>query len=182
MSLICTPGKTPPCEQSKPYGYSYCLTSLVFLHLSCKIFQNLQMFQKTARWRRPRMCGTATGRCCRWCWPSSSLPSPSPASPFSTCSCATAAAAAATKMTKRGVRGSPIRRAICPPSALSYGTFFELLFVLRVCLTHRFNMELDLQSLFGLHVHSCTHWLRPRYAPLPPAFGLIYEGAIGQPR
>ncbi len=43
------------------------------------------------------------------------------------------------------------------------------------------SMELDLQSLFGLHVHSCTHWLRPRNPP-PPAFGLIYEGAIGQPR
>jgi hypothetical protein len=26
----------------------------------------------------------------------------------------------------------------------------ELLFVLRVCLTHRLNMELDLQILFGL--------------------------------
>jgi hypothetical protein len=26
---------------------------------------------------------------------------------------------------------------------------------------HRLNMELDLQSLFGLHVLSCTHWLRP---------------------
>ncbi len=26
---------------------------------------------------------------------------------------------------------------------------------------HRFYMELDLQSLLGLHVHSCTHWLRP---------------------
>jgi hypothetical protein len=39
-------------------------------------------------------------------------------------------------------------------------------------------MELDLQSFFGLHVHSCAHWL----TPLPPAFGLIYEGAIGQPR
>jgi len=24
---------------------------------------------------------------------------------------------------------------------------------------HRLNMELDLQGLFGLHVHSCTHWL-----------------------
>ncbi len=23
-------------------------------------------------------------------------------------------------------------------------------------------MELDLQSIFGLHVHSCAHWLRPR--------------------
>jgi hypothetical protein len=26
-------------------------------------------------------------------------------------------------------------------------------------------MELDLQSLFELHVHSCTHWLRPRSSP-----------------
>jgi hypothetical protein len=42
-------------------------------------------------------------------------------------------------------------------------------------------MELDLQSLFGLHVHSCTHWLRAD-TPQTPAFGLIYEGAIGQPR
>ncbi len=37
-------------------------------------------------------------------------------------------------------------------------------------------MELDLQSLFGLPVHSCT-----LYTP-PPVFGLINEGAIGQPR
>jgi hypothetical protein len=35
-------------------------------------------------------------------------------------------------------------------------------------------------SWYGLHVHSCTLWLRPRTPP--PAFGLIYEGAIGQPR
>ncbi len=34
------------------------------------------------------------------------------------------------------------------------------------------NIELDLQSLFGLHVHSCTHWLRPSNSP---AFGLIYS-------
>jgi hypothetical protein len=39
-------------------------------------------------------------------------------------------------------------------------------------------MELDLQSLFGLHVYSCTHWLRPGNSPPhPPAFGLIYAGA-----
>ncbi len=25
-------------------------------------------------------------------------------------------------------------------------------------------------------VHICSHWLRPRNPPLPPAFGLIYEG------
>jgi hypothetical protein len=29
-------------------------------------------------------------------------------------------------------------------------------------------MELDPQSLFGLHVHSCTHWLRPPQ-PSPPS-------------
>ncbi len=31
-------------------------------------------------------------------------------------------------------------------------------------------MELDLQSLFGLNVHSCTHWLRTRN-PSPPHLG-----------
>jgi hypothetical protein len=46
---------------------------------------------------------------------------------------------------------------------------------------HRLNMEFDLLSLFGPHVHSCTHWLRPRNPP-PSAFELKYEGAIGQPR
>jgi hypothetical protein len=28
-------------------------------------------------------------------------------------------------------------------------------------------MELDLKSLFGLHVHSCAHWLRPRILTPP---------------
>ncbi len=32
----------------------------------------------------------------------------------------------------------------------------------------RLNMELDFQSVFGLHVHSCTHWLRPRNPPPSP--------------
>jgi hypothetical protein len=41
-------------------------------------------------------------------------------------------------------------------------------------LPHR--LEVDLQSLFGLHVHcavhSCTHWLRPRnLTPSPPHLG-----------
>jgi hypothetical protein len=31
--------------------------------------------------------------------------------------------------------------------------------------SHRLNRELYLQSLFGLHVHSCTLWLRPRNPP-----------------
>jgi hypothetical protein len=46
-------------------------------------------------------------------------------------------------------------------------------------------MELDLQSLFGLlctSSHCCTHLLRPRNSPPHPAFGLVYECAIGQPR
>ncbi len=39
--------------------------------------------------------------------------------------------------------------------------------------SHRLNMEVDLQSLFGLHVtwcalHSCAHWLSPRNPPIPP--------------
>jgi hypothetical protein len=46
---------------------------------------------------------------------------------------------------------------------------------------HGLNMELDLQSLFGLHVHSRLAET-PQPTPLPPAFGLIYEGAVGQPR
>ncbi len=49
-----------------------------------------------------------------------------------------------------------------------------------ICSSHRLIMELDLQSLFGiLHVYSLAE--TPQ---LPPsqAFGLIYEGAIGQQR
>ncbi len=42
-------------------------------------------------------------------------------------------------------------------------------------------MEFDLQSLFGL---LCTAVLMAETSqlPPPPAFGLIYEAAIGQPR
>jgi hypothetical protein len=47
----------------------------------------------------------------------------------------------------------------------------------------RLNMESDLQSLFGL---LCTSvligWDPSRTSPTPPAFGLLYEGSIGQPR
>ncbi len=42
---------------------------------------------------------------------------------------------------------------------LGYGT---------VCTIHRLNMELDLQSLFGLHVQSCTHCLAETPPPPPP--------------
>ncbi len=37
-------------------------------------------------------------------------------------------------------------------------------------------MEFDVQRFIWAPVYSCTHWLRPRNPP--PAFGLIYEGAI----
>jgi hypothetical protein len=43
---------------------------------------------------------------------------------------------------------------------------------------HRSNMDLDLQSLFGLR----RRVYRPRNSLPPPAFGLIYDGAIGRPR
>ncbi len=36
---------------------------------------------------------------------------------------------------------------------------------------HMLNMELDVQSLFGHHVHSCTHWLRHATHPPPPHLG-----------
>jgi hypothetical protein len=44
---------------------------------------------------------------------------------------------------------------------------------------HALNMELDLQSLFGL---LCTALFPLAETPELPAFGLIFEGAIGQPR
>jgi hypothetical protein len=50
----------------------------------------------------------------------------------------------------------------------------------------RLNMALDLQSLFGLHVHCAQLYSlaeTPQPAPPPtPSFGLKFEGAIGQPR
>jgi hypothetical protein len=46
-------------------------------------------------------------------------------------------------------------------------------------------MELDLESLFGLNVHTAQMYSlaetpQPQPPSLPPAFGLIYVGAIGQ--
>jgi hypothetical protein len=41
-------------------------------------------------------------------------------------------------------------------------------------------IELNLQSLFGLHVYSCTYLAG---TPQPhPAFGLILDSAVCQPR
>ncbi len=41
-------------------------------------------------------------------------------------------------------------------------------------------MELDLQSLFGLLCTAVLIGRGPATTPPPPAFRLIYEGAIGQ--
>ncbi len=46
-----------------------------------------------------------------------------------------------------------------------------------IAVTHRLNMALDLQSV---QLYSLAE--TPATSPLPPAFGLIYEGDIGQPR
>ncbi len=37
-----------------------------------------------------------------------------------------------------------------------------------ICVGHRLKMELDLQCLFRLNLHSCTHWLHPATASPPP--------------
>ncbi len=50
---------------------------------------------------------------------------------------------------------------------------------------HRLNMEVDLQSLFGLRVTWCAQLYSLVETPQPPylpALGLVYEGAIGQQR
>ncbi len=43
-------------------------------------------------------------------------------------------------------------------------------------------MELYPQSLFGLLCTAYSLADNPQLPPFPPAFGLIYEGAIGQLR
>jgi hypothetical protein len=48
----------------------------------------------------------------------------------------------------------------------------------KIC-SHRLNIALRLQSLFGLHVQSCNHWLRPRNRtspPLPPRIWAHIQG------
>jgi hypothetical protein len=47
---------------------------------------------------------------------------------------------------------------------------------------HRLNMELNLQSLFGLRVQLYLLAETPYFLPPSPAFWLIYESAIGHPR
>jgi hypothetical protein len=45
---------------------------------------------------------------------------------------------------------------------------------------HRLSNEVRFPKIIWAPVYSCTHWLRPRrpQPTPPPAFGLIYEGAI----
>jgi hypothetical protein len=43
---------------------------------------------------------------------------------------------------------------------------------------HRLNMELELQSLYGLHVHSCTHWLKPLDSPPPNSHLGLFTRAL----
>ncbi len=56
------------------------------------------------------------------------------------------------------------------PNTPSNGTNKDDIFYISLRISHWLSMEIDLQSLFGFHVHSCTHWLRPRNhpTPLPP--------------
>jgi hypothetical protein len=46
------------------------------------------------------------------------------------------------------------------PSSSKGGVMEKYIKVYLIHKRHRLNMELDLQSLFGLHVYSCTDWLR----------------------
>ncbi len=69
-------------------------------------------------------------------------------------------------------------------ASLFYNTMYTVYSLLKyttMCIyNHRLNMELDLQSLFGL---LCTVQLYSlAETPPPPSFGLIYECTIGQPR
>jgi hypothetical protein len=43
-------------------------------------------------------------------------------------------------------------------------------------------MEVDLQSLFGLHVKWCAQLYSLAETPHPQALGLVYEGSMGQQR
>ncbi len=64
-----------------------------------------------------------------------------------------------------------------PGFFVNYGQFPSSWNRIRIRITntdpgqHTLNMKLDLQSLFGLHEHSCTHWLRPINIPTPPHLG-----------
>ncbi len=56
-----------------------------------------------------------------------------------------------------------------------------LLYRVPECLSYMLNMEVDLQSLFGLHVTWCAQLYSlaetPQLPTPPPAFGLVYGGS-----
>jgi hypothetical protein len=58
-----------------------------------------------------------------------------------------------------------------PHSNLVSKTYVVCTRHMQFLINHKLNMKLDLQSLFGLHVHSCTHWLRPRNLTHPMHLG-----------
>ncbi len=66
------------------------------------------------------------------------------------------------------LNGLGCRSLFLPFSAVSFSSLYR--WKMAECYWHRLNMELDLHSLFGLHVYSCTHWLRLRNPP-PPHLG-----------
>jgi hypothetical protein len=55
--------------------------------------------------------------------------------------------------------------------------FWDKVFIL-LGRTHRLNIELDLQSVYGLLCTAVLICRNPCNFPPPPAYGLIYEGAI----
>jgi hypothetical protein len=58
----------------------------------------------------------------------------------------------------------------------------EICGFLRLTSVAQVKYEVRSYKFIWASVNSCTHWLRPRnFPPLPPHFGPIYEGAIGQP-
>ncbi len=61
-------------------------------------------------------------------------------------------------------------------------TVIRTLHNLGVCWKHRLNMQLNLQIFFGLHVHSCTHWLRPRNSPPPRIWAHTRSLLVSQDR
>ncbi len=63
---------------------------------------------------------------------------------------------------------------------LDFITYVSVSSTIHFGLDNRVNMEFNLQSSFGLHLPQL--YSRAKDSQPLPAFGLLYEGAIGQPR